>query len=81
MMAESWPTSRLAPPIRPPSTSGMDKSSAALLGFIEPPYRMETERAHRAPNQGLRHSRQARPPSRAGAAVAVLPVPMAQMGS
>ena len=27
-----------APPIRPPSTSGCARSSAAFFGFIEPPY-------------------------------------------
>ena len=29
---------REAPPIRPPSTSGLESSSAAFLAFMEPPY-------------------------------------------
>ena len=49
MISTNWSGFRDAPPIRPPSTSGWASSSAAFLGFMEPPYWMVTERATRAP--------------------------------
>ena len=72
---------REAPPIRPPSTSGWASSSAAFLAFIEPPYWMVMPRAARAPYFSRRQSRIAPQTSPACSAVAVLPVPIAQIGS
>ncbi len=48
-MAAKSAALRLAPPIRPPSTSGLDTRSAALPGFMLPPYRMAMSLAW-APN-------------------------------
>ena len=67
--------------MRPPSMSGWASSSAAFLGFMEPPYWMVTLRATRAPYRERMVARMLVQTSPACWAVAVLPVPMAQMGS
>ena len=72
---------KAAPPINPPSTSGWANSSAAFLAFMEPPYWMVTARATRAPYSLRMTARMWPQTSPACAAVAVRPVPMAQMGS
>ena len=65
----------------PPSTSGWASSSAAFLVFMEPPYWMVTARAIRASYSLRTTARMAWQTSSACWTVAVLPVPMAQMGS
>ena len=67
--------------MRPPSISGWLSSSAALAGFMEPPYCTVTERAMRAPYRWRTVVRMKVQTSAACSAVAVLPVPIAQMGS
>ena len=70
-----------APPIRPPSMSLWAKSSFALDGLQEPPYRIVTSSARALPNFSARTLRMKAWISSACSAVAVLPVPMAQTGS
>ena len=72
---------RAAPPMSPPSISGWPSSSAALAGFMEPPYWMVMERAMRAPYRWRTVVRIKVQTSAACSAVAVLPVPMAYTGS
>ena len=70
-----------APPMRPPSMSFSAKSSFALEGLQEPPYRMVMSSAASGPNFSAMTVRMQAWISSACAAVAVLPVPMAQTGS
>ena len=61
--------------------SGWLSSSAALEGFMEPPYWMVMLRAIRAPYRWRTVVRMKVHTSAACSAVAVLPVPMAHTGS
>ena len=70
-----------APPMRPPSMSGLANSSGALLGLQLPPYRMVVSSATCAPYFSASRPRMKAWISCAWSLVAVLPVPMAQMGS
>ena len=72
MSRKSFATSD-APPIRPPSTSGMAKIAAAFCGFTLPPYRIGVS----APTRFLRNACTACTCS----GVALRPVPIAQTGS
>ena len=70
-----------APPIRPPSISGCAMRPAQFLAFMLPPYWMRVASATAlpyAPSMALRMTPMV---SLACSSVAVLPVPMAQMGS
>src|ERR1035438_1217445 len=73
--------SRLAPPARLPSISGCAIRVFTLSGFTLPPYRMRTASAASLPNFARTWLRIARCASAAISGVAVLPVPMAHMGS
>src|SRR5690606_21355122 len=79
IMSSRSAATRLAPPIKPPSTSVWASSSSALLGFMLPPYSTLTS----TPSDSRRpsSSRTATHISRASSAVAVRPVPMAHTGS
>src|SRR5690606_29299450 len=70
-----------APPTRPPSTSAEENSSPALEAFTLPPYSMEISNAVASPYLDASCWRMKACISWACAAVAVLPVPMAQTGS
>src|SRR5262245_56990348 len=70
-----------APPISPPSTSGWANISAAFWALQDPPYKMVVESATDLPYFLATSTRMAWCISWACALVAVLPVPMAQMGS
>src|SRR5690606_2264592 len=69
-----------APPIRPPSTSGRENSSAALAGLTLPPYRIGSEPAIVA-SCAASSPRMKACTSWACSGLAVRPVPMAQTGS
>ena len=62
-----------APPIRPPSTSGMAKIAAAFCAFTLPPYRIRCFREHARAQELVHRLRLLR--------VALRPVPIAQTGS
>src|SRR6185437_15859958 len=80
-MAANSSTSRLAPPIRPPSTSGWTSRPAAFSGFIEPPYWMRTASAAWSPWSSRIRPRMKACASWASSGVAVRPVPIAHTGS
>ena len=61
--------------------SGWPMSSAALAPFTEPPYWTRTDAAASAPNASATVARTTAHVSWASSALAVFPVPMAQMGS
>ena len=42
MIATKSSTDKAAPPIRPPSTSGLENISSAFAGLTLPPYKIET---------------------------------------
>ena len=71
---------RLAPPMRPPSMSGCENSSAALSGFTLPPYKIRVSCAHSKPKIPSSRSRMKACASWACPGVAVRPVPMAPHG-
>src|SRR5436190_1473652 len=73
--------SRLAPPTRAPSMSGCAMSSLALVGFTDPPYWIRTEAAASLPAARATVARIRLHTDWASSALAVRPVPMAQMGS
>ena len=73
--------SSAAPPIRPPSTLGFAKSSAALDGLQLPPYNMDVFSATSFPYFDAIVLRIWACMSSAWSAVAVLPVPIAHTGS
>ena len=61
--------------------SGLEKSSAALPPLTLPPYWMRMASAVASSYSSRMHARMAQQTSSAWSLVAVLPVPMAQMGS
>ena len=72
---------KAAPPIKPPSTFGLANSSFAFEGLQLPPYKMEIESAISEDYWVVRVSRINKCIASACAAVAVKPVPIAQIGS
>src|SRR5690606_6674728 len=73
--------SRLAPPTSAPSMSGWAISSAMLPGFTDPPYWIRTDSPASAPNSEATTARMCAHMACASSAVAVRPVPIAQIGS
>jgi hypothetical protein len=80
-MAAKSSGTRDAPPTSAPSTSSWASSSTALPGLTEPPYWMRTPAAASVPAVAPTRARMAAQTAWASSAVAVRPVPMAQMGS
>jgi len=70
-----------APPIKPPSTSGLEKISSAFAGFTLPPYSIETPLATSSPYLLASVCLINACMSWACSGLAVSPVPMAQTGS
>ena len=70
-----------APPTSAPSTSSFVRKPATLSGLAEPPYSTRMPSAVAFPKISVSVARMAPQTSWASSAVAVLPVPMAQMGS
>ena len=70
-ISQNLPACRDAPPIRPPSTSGLASSSAALPGFMLPPYWMVMPSATASPYSSPTTLRMAAQTSWAWSAVAV----------
>mmetsp|Transcript_14984 Transcript_14984/g.38019 ORF Transcript_14984/g.38019 Transcript_14984/m.38019 type:complete len:241 (-) Transcript_14984:504-1226(-) len=73
--------SKLAPPTSAPSTSGISISASMSSGVTEPPYWMRTPRARSVSYISASTVRMRACASCACSGVAVLPVPIAQMGS
>src|SRR5690606_15079692 len=79
-MARKSAATSEAPPINPPSTSGLENSAAALSGLQLPPYRIGSEPAILA-SRAATSPRMKACTSCACSGVATRPVPMAQTGS